>query len=120
MNLLLNWLLSALSLMIVANVVAGFELSGFTAALIAALVVGFINATLGLIIKILTFPLTLVTFGLFWFVVNAIMLAVAAAFVPGFRIHGFGPAFIGAIVLSLVNLFMKMVGRAIAEDRSRL
>src|SRR2546430_5628261 len=84
LKLLLNWLLSALALIIVAHVVPGFSVSSFVAALIAALVVGFVNATLGLILKIITFPLTLVTFGVFWFVINAIMLKLAAAFVPGF------------------------------------
>ena len=83
--MLINWLLSALSLVIVANVIPGFELSGFVAALIAALVIGFVNATLGFFLKIVTFPLTIVTLGIFWLVINALMLKVAAALVPGFR-----------------------------------
>src|SRR5713226_7344772 len=102
MRVIANWLLSALSLMIVAHVVRGFEVTGFGAALIAALVIGLVNATLGLFLKIVTFPLTLLSLGVFWFVINALMLKLAAAFVPGFSIQGFVPAFFGAIVLSLV------------------
>src|SRR6266566_583354 len=109
LNALINWLLSALSLMIVAHVVRGFDVTGFTAALIAALVIGLVNATVGLFLKILTFPLTLLSLGVFWFVINALMLKLASAFVPGFTIQGFLPAFFGAIVLSLVNLILKVL-----------
>lgn len=74
MRLLLHWLISALALWIVAHFVPGISVSGPKAALIAALVIGLINATLGLLLKVLTFPLTIVTLGLFWFVINALML----------------------------------------------
>jgi putative membrane protein len=109
MRVVVNWLLSALSLMIVAQVVRGFDVTGFTAALLAALVIGLVNATLGAFLKIVTLPLTLFSLGVFWFVINALMLKVAAALVPGFNIQGFVPAFFGAIVLSLVNLFLKII-----------
>jgi putative membrane protein len=108
-RLLVNWLISALSLVIVANVIRGFQISGFGAALIAAIVVGFVNGTLGFILKLITFPLSIITLGLFWFVINALMLKFAAALVPGFRIDGFLPAFLGAIVLSLVNMVLQRV-----------
>jgi len=88
---------------IVAKIVPGISVSGPMAALIAALVIGLINATLGLLLKILTFPLTILTLGLFWFVINALMLKLAAALVPGFQVRGFIPALIGAVVLSLVS-----------------
>ena|SRR6266496_2283856 len=106
MRLLLNWLLSALALLIVSHVVPGFVLTGFVAALIAAVVIGLINATLGLLLKVVTFPLTILTLGIFWLVINALMLELASAIVPGFHISGFGAAFIGTIVLSLVNLII--------------
>jgi putative membrane protein len=109
MTLIVNWLLSALSLVIVAHVIRGFEVSGFGTALIAALVVGLVNATIGLFLKIVTFPLTLVSLGVFWFLINAVMLKLAATLVPGFQIEGFLPAFFGAIVLSLVNVFWRFV-----------
>jgi len=83
--------------------VPGISVSGPVAALVAALVIGLINATLGLLLKILTFPLTILTLGLFWFVINALMLELAAAFVRGFEVRGFVPALIGAVVLSLVS-----------------
>ncbi|HEY6763669.1 MAG TPA: phage holin family protein [Candidatus Sulfotelmatobacter sp.] len=107
MRLLLNWLLSGLAVWIVAHVVPGVYVSGPVAALIAALVIGFINATIGAVLKILTFPLTLVTLGLFWFVINALMLKFASALVSGFQVHGFTAAFIGAILLSLVNMMLR-------------
>jgi putative membrane protein len=109
MRLLLNWVLSALAVWIVAQIVPGVHVSGAVAALIAALAIGFINATIGLLLKIITFPLTLLTLGLFWFVINALMLELASALVPGFQVRGFFAAFIGAIVLSLVNLLLKAI-----------
>ena len=108
MRLLLNWVLSAIAVWIVAQVVPGVHVSGARSALIAALVIGFINATIGLVLKVITFPLTLVTLGLFWFVINALMLELASALLaPGFQVRGFLAAFVGAIVLSLVNLVLK-------------
>lgn len=107
MRLLVNWLLSALALLIVAHIVPGFYVSGFGSALIAALVIGLINATLGLFLKVITFPLTVVTLGIFWLVINALMLMVASSLLTGFAVRGFGAAFIGAIVLALVNLVLK-------------
>ena len=109
MRLLLNWVLSALAVWIVAQVVPGIHVNGAMAALIAALAIGFINATIGAVLKIITFPLTVVTLGVFWFVINAVMLELASALVPGFQVRGFVAAFIGAIVLSLVNLVLKAI-----------
>jgi putative membrane protein len=107
MRMLVSWILSALAVWIVSRIVPGIYVSGPVAALIAALAIGFINATLGLVLKILTFPLTLVTLGLFWFVINALMLELASAFVRGFQVRNFFAAFIGAILLSLVNMLLK-------------
>src|SRR5262245_32387693 len=118
-NILINWLLSAVSLMIVARVIRGFEVTSFTTALIAALVIGLVNATIGMILKIVTFPLTLVTLGIFWIVINALMLKLAAALVSGFSIEGFVPAFFGAIVLSLVNIFLKAVTGRYSVDKHK-
>jgi putative membrane protein len=66
-----------------------------------------VNGTLGFFLKVVTFPLTILTLGLFWLVINALMLKLAAALVPGFRINGFLPAFFGAIVLTLVNMLLR-------------
>src|SRR5713226_9168918 len=116
MRLLLRWLVNALSLVIVAYVVPGFELHGFVAALIGAVVFGFVNATLGLILKILTFPLTIVTFGLFLIVINAIMLKMAASVTPGFAVTTWTATLIGAILLTLISSFLHWLVR---DDRPR-
>ena len=89
--------------------VQGIEIAGFGTALIAALVFGFVIATIGFVLKIITFPLTIVTLGLFWLVINALMLELASALVPGFQVRGFFAAFVGAIVLSLVNVLLKAI-----------
>jgi putative membrane protein len=107
MRLLLNWLLSALALLVVAKVVPGFYVRGLGTALLAALVVGLVNATLGLFLKVVTLPLTVLTLGIFWFVINALMLWLASALVPGFEVRGFLAAFLGAIVLALVNMVLR-------------
>ena len=112
-GLLINWLLTAISLLIVAHVIRGFEISGFGTALIAAIAVGLVNATIGFFLKVVTFPLTVITLGLFWLIINALMLKLAAALVPGFNINGFLPALFGAIVLTIVNLCLRyLVGAA--------
>jgi len=107
MRMLLHWVVSALAVWITSRVVPGFVVNGVAAALIAAIVIGLVNATLGLFLKVVTFPLTLLTLGLFWFVINAVMLELASMFVPGFHVLGFASAFWGGIVLSLVNMFLK-------------
>jgi putative membrane protein len=104
---LINWLLSAVAVWVVSRLIPGFHVTSAPSALIAALVIGLVNATLGLILKIITFPLTILTLGIFWFVINALMLEVASAIVPGFRIDSFVSAFWGAIVLSLVNMVFR-------------
>jgi putative membrane protein len=108
-HLLVNWLLNALSLVIVAAIVPGIEIAGFGTAMLAAVVIGLVNMTLGLLLKIMTFPLTLVTFGAFLIVINALMLKLAAALMSGFRVKGFLPAILGAILLSVVNTLLRWV-----------
>jgi putative membrane protein len=107
MYLIVNWLLSALSLIIVAHIVPGFHVRSFGSALIASLVIGLINSTLGVLLKILTLPLTILTFGLFLFVINALILRMTSGLVEGFYVDSFGPAFIGAIVLALVTTVLR-------------
>jgi putative membrane protein len=107
LRLLLNWLLSALALLIVARVVPGISISGFGSALWAAVIIGLINATLGALLKLITFPLTILTLGIFWLVINALMLWLATLFAPGFHVSGFVSAFLGAIVLMLVNMVFR-------------
>jgi len=117
MRMILNWLLSALAVWALPYIVAGVNVRNFTTALLAALVIGFVNATLGVLLKVVTFPLTVLTLGIFWLVINALMLEVAAAFVPGFEIHGFLAAFLGAIVLSVVNMALRWLVKPAVEGR---
>jgi putative membrane protein len=107
MLVLLQWLLSAISLMIVAHIVPGFTVRSFGSALVAAIVIGLVNATIGLLLKILTFPLTILTFGLFLLVINALMIQLASSLMSGFDVSGFWPAFFGAIVLAIVNAVLR-------------
>jgi len=104
---LINWLLSALAVWVVSQLIPGFHVRSIASALIAALLIGFVNATLGLVLKIVTFPLTILTLGIFWFIINALMLELVSAIVPGFRIDTFASAFWGAIILSLVNMLFR-------------
>ena len=106
-HLLIHWLISAASLVVVAYLIPGIQLHGLGSALIAPIVIGLINATIGFILKIVTFPITLLTLGLFWLVINALMLMLASYFVPGFIVAGFWSAFFGAIVMSVVSTILK-------------
>src|SRR5215471_3942271 len=116
MRLLLNWLLSAVALLVVSFLIPGFHVQGFKEALIAAVVIGLINATLGVLLKVVTLPLTLITLGVFWWVVNALMLMLASKFLaPGFMVSGFFAAFLGAIVLSLVNMVLRKVADEVSN-----
>jgi putative membrane protein len=116
MRLLLNWLLSAVALLVVSFLVPGFHVEGFKSALIAAVVIGLINASLGLLLKLITLPLTILTLGVFWWVVNALMLMLASALLtPGFRVEGFLWAFLGAIVLSLVNVILRKLASEVTD-----
>ena len=111
MRLLVHWILSALALMLVSHFVPGFYVKGFLPALLAAVVIGLINGTLGTILKILTFPLSIVTLGLFLLVINALMLWLSAALVPGFEVRGFWPAFWAALLLAILGMIIHAVLR---------
>lgn len=104
LRMLLHWLLSAVALLIVAHFVQGFVVSDLISALIAAVVIGLLNATFGLLLKIITLPLGILTFGLFFLVINALMLKFASVFVPGFRVETFTAAFLGALALAILHL----------------
>ena len=107
LKMLVHWALSALCLLLVAHLVPGFRVRGFGTALIAVLLIGLINSTLGLLLKIVTFPLTILTFGLFWFVINALMIELAGSFIRGFEVRGFWPALWGSLILSVLNLIVR-------------
>lgn len=106
MEFLAHLVVSAALLLVVAYAVRGFEVDGPLGALLGALVLGFANAFVRPILVVLSLPITVITFGLFLIVVNALMLKLAAALVPGFRIRGFVPALLGALLLALLNLLV--------------
>jgi putative membrane protein len=108
-KLLAHWILSALCLLLVANFVPGFFIRGIGTALIAAVVIGLVNGTIGILLKILTFPLTILTFGIFWLLINAFMLKFASIFVPGFEVRGLWPAFWGGLILSVLNMTIRQL-----------
>jgi putative membrane protein len=109
MRLILHWILSAIALLIVSHLVPGFHVSGLWPALIAVLVIGLLNATVGLFLKIITFPLSILTLGVFLLVINGVMILLAAHLVPGFHVRGFLPAFWGAVVLALLGMLIRAV-----------
>ena len=111
-NTLLNWVISAVAMLITAYVVPGFKVAGFGAAMIAALVVAVANATLWYVLMVLTLPLNVLTLGLFTFIVNGIVIKICAAIVPGFAVDTWFAAIIGAIVMSLSAILLHTVLRA--------
>ena len=107
MKLLLKWLLSAASLLFVAYIYSGVEVKSFTSALIAALVIGLFNAVLRPVLVVLTLPVTIVTVGLFLFVINALMFWAAASVLGGFHVAGFGAALLGSLIYSVLGVLIE-------------
>ena len=103
-SLLLRWLLSALALLAVAYLYPGVRVDSFFAAAVAALALGFANAILRPILVVLTLPVTIVTLGLFLFVINALLFWLVAELVQGFTVTGFWAALIGSVLYSVITL----------------
>jgi len=103
---LAHWLLVALALGATAWLLPGVRVSSVSALLVASLVLGFLNAVLKPVLLLLTLPLTILSLGLFYFVLNAIVFALGSTLVPGFDVDGFGWAFLGALVMSFVSTFL--------------
>jgi putative membrane protein len=114
-HFLLTWLGTAVALLITSRIVDGFIVNNFVVALIAAVIIGLVNAFIRPILRLLAFPITLLTFGLFTLVINALTLWLASVLTPGygFEIKGFLPALLGSIVLaivsSIINYFLRVV-----------
>jgi putative membrane protein len=106
---LVHLILTAALLLLAANLVSGVYVQGWGSALVGALVLGFVNAVVRPLMVLLTLPFTILTFGLFLLVVNALMLWLVAALVPGIRIQGFGSALLGSLVLTLLNLAVELL-----------
>ena len=103
MGIVLRVLINAAALWLAASLIPGIELHGLGTTLLAALVLGIVNAVLRPILIFLTLPITLVTLGLFIFVLNAFCVWLTSRLVPGFEVGGFGAAFLGALVISVVS-----------------
>lgn len=113
MKLILTWLLAACALLMVAYLYPGVQVQSFTSALIAAAIIGLFNAVLKPILVILTLPVTIVTLGLFLFVINALMFWAAAHVLDGFQVAGFVAALIGSIIYSLLMLVVNAALRTV-------
>jgi len=107
MKLIAKWLLSAAALLAVATLYSGVQVSGFSTALIAAFVIGLLNTIVRPVLVILTLPVTLVTLGLFLFVINALMFWAAAGVLEGFKVSGFAGALLGSLIYSVFGLIIE-------------
>ena len=107
MKLLLKWLLSAAALLFVAYIYSGVEVKSFPSALIAAFVIGLFNVVLRPLLVLLTLPVTIVTLGLFLFVINALMFWAAASVLDGFHVTGFGAVLLGSLIYSVLGLVIE-------------
>lgn len=103
MKWLLVWIINALSLLALPYVFTSIRVDSFTTAMIVALVLGLVNAVIRPLLIVLTFPVTIVTLGLFIFVINGLLFWFVASFIEGFAVAGFWPAVLGAIVYSVIS-----------------
>ena len=104
LKLLAKWFLSAAALLFVAYVYNGVEVTTFTAAMLAALVIGLLNTIVRPVLVVLTLPVTVVTLGLFLFVINALMFWAAASLLEGFNVAGFTAALVGSLLYSVAGV----------------
>jgi putative membrane protein len=107
LHILILWLLSALALWLMAQMVPGIELRGFGDAMIAAAVIAVVNTLIGPIIRFVSFPLVILTLGLFLLVINALLLKLASMLTPGFKVRGFFAALIGSVVLTILTWILR-------------
>lgn len=112
MRLLIKWLLSALALLAVAYLYSGVQVTTFTSALLAAAVIGLLNMFVRPILVVLTLPVTIVTFGLFLFVINALLFWAASGLLSGFHVNSFLAALVGSLIYSLLRM---VIGAALGE-----
>ena len=103
MGLLIKWLALTAAIVIASYLISGIEITGFFSAFFAAAILGILNIFFRPILFILTLPINLLTFGLFTFVINALLLKMASGVISGFQVHGFWSAVFGALVISVVN-----------------
>lgn len=104
LKLLAQWLLSASALLFVAYIYKGVQVPSFLAAMLAALVIGLLNAIMRPVLVVLTLPVTVLTLGLFLFVINALVFWAAAAVLDGFQVSGFGGALVGSLIYTALGM----------------
>lgn len=119
MQIIISLILNATALLITAYIVPGFRVSDFQTAILAAIVLGVVNTFIKPALVVLTTPLTVLTLGLFTFIVNAVVLFIVSYFVSGFTLDGWLPAILGAIVLSIVSTGLSMVLKDIAKTKRK-
>ncbi|MDP9054779.1 MAG: phage holin family protein [Acidobacteriota bacterium] len=103
---LIHWILSGMALIVVANILPGIQVDGFGSAMVAALVIGLVSATVGIVLKIVLLPFIFLTLGIVYFLINGLMLKLASQLVPGFRVNGCLPAVLGSILLTVVDFLL--------------
>jgi putative membrane protein len=115
-GLLIRWVINALALILISQMIKGIQVDHIAAAFVAAAVLGVINAVLRPILILLTLPITILTLGLFALVINGFMLYIAGTIVKGFHVSGFWPSVFGALFLSLIS----WIANAFINDRGRI
>ena len=109
--LFVNLIVSTLAVLISAYILPGVKVDGFLTAIVVAVVLGIVNTFIKPILLLLTFPLTILSLGLFYFVINALMVLLVSAIVPGFKVSGFFWALIFSLVLSIVSSFLNSLAK---------
>lgn len=115
-GILLRWLFLTIAILAAAYLLGGIEVSGFFSALLAAALLGFLNAVFRPILLILTLPINVLTLGLFTFVINALLLMMASGVIGGFYVHGFWSALFGSLIISVVSSLLS----SFISDRGRI
>ncbi len=108
-GLIVRWLILTIAILSAAYFIQGIYVSSFAAAFFAAAVLGVLNALFKPVLILLTLPINILTLGLFTFIINAALLKLTAALVPGFHLQGFWPAVLGALVISIVNWLLHIL-----------
>jgi putative membrane protein len=109
MSLIIRWIINAVALMLVSYLFTSIEVSGFAAALVAALILGLVNAVIRPILMLITLPINILTLGLFTLVINALLFWFVASFLEGFEVAGFWSAFWGALTYSVISFLISML-----------
>ncbi len=109
LNILIKWILNAVTLIVIAYIVPGFHISSFYTALILVILLGIINITIKPVLLILTLPINILTLGLFTFIINGLLLLFLSSIIKGFNIDGIWPAILASILISILNFFMHQI-----------